>query len=736
MLETSFFAHTPSSDRPDVWHGLKEHLSKVAVRCRISAEKLGAAELGYYAGLWHDLGKYNPNFQQYLENCHRGDRAESVQHAIHGAILAARTIQPLAAIIHGHHAGLPHITEMMEKRIHDPDWQDSYQVVIDNAQKSGIELDPDFDWQSLMTDLGFDEFGYELFLRLLFSALVDADYLDTESHFEPETSEQRSSPTNVVELWNVLRANQERLLDESASKQNIVNVNQVRAEVYQCCIDAAEPEHKPGVFRLAVPTGGGKTRSSLAFALKHAVINKLDRVIVAVPYTSIIEQTVEVYREIFGNDAVLEHHSAAKTNVDNEDARATQAKARLATQNWDVPLVVTTTVQLFESLFSRKTSRCRKLHNITNSVIILDEVQTLPIGLMQPIVNVLEELAKRYRVTIVLCTATQPALEGESAYLKGFSSIQDIVPVEQAKSHFRSLSRVNYEFPETLWSWSQVREDIELHQHEQALVILNTRKDALQLLSEFSKLDESSSVFHLSTLLCGAHRRKVLAEVKSRLYYNQPCILISTQVVEAGVDLDFPAVYRALGPLDRIVQAAGRCNREGKREAKGRVVIFQPEAGGMPLGEYHTAFTETANLLQRQPDMKDPEIFLPYFRSLYQGIDTDKYGIQKSRAQLNYPETADKFKLIPDDTQPVVIEYDDTVKMLLRQIQRRKLRKSDHRDLQPYLVNLRNREFQAAAGVRREVAPGIWVWEGGYDAVRGISMGENAIVRDPYDLLT
>ena len=732
MIKPEFSAHTPSKEHPDIWHDLKKHLEKVAFKCRGSAEKLGASELGYYAGLWHDLGKYNPKFQQYLENCHRGDRAESVQHAIHGAILAAQSIQPLAAIIHGHHAGLPYVTEMMEKRIHDPHWQDSYQVVINNAQKSGIDLAPDLHWQSLMVNLGLDSLGYELFLRLLFSSLVDADYLDTESHFEPTTSQQRLATTNVVELWTVLKSNQEELLHKAISTPSIVNVNQVRAEVYEYCQTAAE--YSPGVFRLAVPTGGGKTRSGLAFALKHAVKYKLDRVIIAVPYTSIIEQTVESYRNIFGHEAVLEHHSAIKSTVDEDDARSVQAKARLATQNWDAPLIVTTTVQLLESLFARKTSRCRKLHNIARSVIILDEVQTLPIGLMQPIVSVLEELAKRYHVTIVLCTATQPALEGESAYLKGFSSIQDIVPIEQAKLHFRSLSRVNYEFPETPWSWSQVRKDIEVNEHKQALVILNTRKDALALIGEFSELDESLSIFHLSTLLCGIHRRKVLAEVRSRLEDEKPCILISTQVVEAGVDLDFPAVYRALGPLDRIVQAAGRCNREGKYE-KGRVVIFQPEAGGMPPGEYATAFTETANLLKRQPDMNDPEIFLHYFRSLYQGIDTDKHGIQKSRAQLNYPETADKFKLIPDDTQPVVIEYDDKVKRLLKEIQRRGLRKQDHRDLQPYMVNLRNREFQAAAEVRREVATGVWVWEGGYDEVLGISMGENSIVRDPYDFI-
>jgi CRISPR-associated endonuclease/helicase Cas3 len=737
VTKLEFAAHTPSKENPEVWHSLREHLEKVATRCQKSAEKLGADKLGYYGGLWHDLGKYNPGFQEYLKDCHRGAQAESVQHAIHGAILAARSLQPIAAIIHGHHAGLPEIQEMMQKRIHDPAWQDSYQVVITNAQQAGIELAPDFDWQALMAKLKLDALGYELFLRLLFSCLVDADYLDTESHFEPKTTQQRSPVVDVSQLWNLLEADQAKLLDKAAATRTMASkassVNQVRAEVYQACIAAAQLE--PGVFRLAVPTGGGKTRSGLAFALKHAVANHLDRVIIAVPYTSIIEQTVGVYRSIFGDEAVLEHHSAAKAVVDNEDARAAQAKARLATQNWDAPLIVTTTVQLFESLFARKPSRCRKLHNIVNSVIVLDEVQTLPIGLIQPIVNLLEELAKRYRVTVVLCTATQPALEGGSSYLEGFSCVQDIVPVELAKSHFRSLSRVSYEMPKGVWSWAQVRADIEKHQHNQALIILNARKDALDLLAEFSGLDESLPVFHLSTLLCGKHRRAVLADVRSRLAQDQPCILISTQVVEAGVDLDFPAVYRALGPLDRIVQAAGRCNREGKRETKGRVVIFQPEAGRMPPGEYATAFAETANLLKRKLDMDDPEIFLPYFQSLYQGINTDKHEIQQSRVRLNYPETAERFELIPKDTQPVIIEYDEQAKTLLRQIQQRGLLKRNHQDLQPYIVNLRDREFRAAKDVRREIAPGIWVWEGSYDPGKGICLGEAAIVQDPADLI-
>jgi CRISPR-associated endonuclease/helicase Cas3 len=469
--------------------------------------------------------------------------------------------------------------------------------------------------------------------------------------------------------------------------------------------------------------------------LRQAARYEHDRVIVAVPYTSIIEQTVNVYRKIFGEEAVLEHHSAAKVTVNDEDARSTQAQARLATQNWDAPLIVTTTVQLLESLFHNRTSRCRKLHNIVNSVIILDEVQTLPIGLLAPIVNVLQELAARYHVTIVLCTATQPALEGKSPYLEGFEHVQDIIEPQQAQKHFRELSRVNYEIPDKSWSWTEVAEDVRVHRHEQALLILNTRKDALELLATLSVGDskDDEHLFHLSTLLCGVHRRKVLEEVRSRLKEKLPCWLVSTQVVEAGVDLDFPAVYRALGPLDRIVQAAGRCNREGN-EAKGRVVIFQPADGCTPPGEYATAVAETANLLKQHPDFDNPEIFRPYFENLYQGICTDKGKVQDSRSAYDYPETAKRFKLIPDDTQSVVIKYDGHANQLIREIQQKGMKPRHHRALQPYLVNLREREFKQAAEVRREIAPGIWLWEGDYDQGKGIGLGGSSIVRDPADL--
>jgi CRISPR-associated endonuclease/helicase Cas3 len=725
-MKPQFYAHTPSKLNPNRWHDLKEHLKDVANITSQLATKLSASELGYYAGLWHDLGKYNPAFQKYLEHCHQGsDQARSIPHAIYGAILASERLSPLAPIIDGHHAGLPQIQNMMQKRVNHPNYAADYETVLKLAGEAGIDLKPTLDLKATLPDFQ-DKLQYELFLRLLFSCLVDADFLDTEAHFSPELTQHRAPIYTVQDLRNRLEIKQAQLLTNA--DPNIVN--QVRAEVYHACLDAATVSS--GVFRLAVPTGGGKTRSSLTFALNHAVQHGHDRVIVAVPYTSIIEQTVEVYRSLFGEAAVLEHHSAAKAIVDDEDARTGAAQARLATQNWDAPLIVTTTVQLLESLFHNRTRRCRKLHNIVNSVIILDEVQTLPIRLLEPVVNVLQELTSRYHVTVVLCTATQPALEGNSPYLKGFNSVRDIIPSDQAIEHFRVLSRVNYEAPEQPWSWEHVVQDIQEHHHSQALIVLNTRKDALELLSQFQSCD---GVFHLSTLLCGAHRREVLAQVRSRLQNDLPCYLVSTQVVEAGVDLDFPVVYRALGPLDRIVQAAGRCNREGKRATKGRVVIFHTEQGRTPPGEYATAIQQTANLLKQQPNFDDPEIFQPYFRSLYQGINTDQAEIQKYRAAYDYPETARRFKLIPDETYPVVIEYDDRAREVLREIQNRGLRSRDHRALQPYLVNLRQREFQQSTDVRREIAPGIWVWEGGYDPVQGILIGNTAIVRDPADLI-
>ena len=303
-----------------------------------------------------------------------------------------------------------------------------------------------------------------------------------------------------------------------------------------------------------------------------------------------------------------------------------------------------------------------------------------------------------------------------------------------ARAHFSRLSRVDYELPSGPWEWADVAED--LIRSQQGLVVLNTRKDALRVLAEVSSRGDSDAVLHLSTLLCGAHRREVLESVRDRLKQKEPCYLISTQVVEAGVDLDFPVVYRAMGPLDRIVQAAGRCNREGNLTHKGRVVVFTPVEGKVLPGEYRTAVDETVRVVQRPGlDFDDPAIFEGYFRSLYQGVKTDKHDIQSYQSAMDYPEVAQRFKLIADDTTAVVIQYDDVVRDRITKIQRRGLMPADYRVLQPYLVNLRDREFRQAQDLREEIASGVWVWQGSYDSVYGIGIGDRAIAYDPTDLI-
>jgi CRISPR-associated endonuclease/helicase Cas3 len=485
-------------------------------------------------------------------------------------------------------------------------------------------------------------------------------------------------------------------------------------------------DQPPGIYRLAVPTGGGKTRSSLAFGLHHAIKHDLSRVIVAIPYTSIIDQTAGDYRAILGDKAVLEHHSAVV--LEDEETPET-LRVRLASQNWDAPVVVTTTVQLFESLFANRPSRCRKLHNIANSVLILDEAQTLPIHLLGPILDVLQELVDNYKVTVVLCTATQPAFEGESQYLKGLKEVRDIVP--DPGRYFRELKRVTYDIIPERWDWVRVAD--EMKSCSQSLAIVNTRKDALALLDAL----EDPDALHLSTLLCGAHRRKVLEDdVKQRLRNDASCRLVSTQVVEAGVDLDFPLVLRAMGPLDRIVQAAGRCNREGRMAQPGRVIVFDPQEGSAPRGAYKTAMAE-AEIILKQPgvDLHNPEVFEDYFQRLYQDVDTDKKNVQALREKLDFPEVAKRFRMIEKNTTPVIVNYGSGKALELINEAKYTGVVSKHlwRRLQPFAVNLYEYKFKQcqAKGLVEEVIPGVWLWKGAYDKVRGI----RDIIRDPADLI-
>ena len=440
---------------------------------------------------------------------------------------------------------------------------------------------------------------------------------------------------------------------------------------------------------------------------------------------------MDVYGGIFGAESVLEHHSAVTPHDDPSDPLSYQEVwARLASQNWDAPIVVTTSVQLFESLFANRPSNCRKLHNIARSVVILDEVQTLPPELLTPILDVLQDLVNHYHVSVLLCTATQPALQ-DGPYLKGLSDVREIIA--DPTQYFAALQRVRYELPAPgeRWTWERVAG--EMQSADQGLAIVNTKQDALRLLDAI----HDPEAFHLSTLLCGAHRRDVLREIRQRLTAGGGCRVVSTQVVEAGVDLDFPLVLRALGPLDRIVQAAGRCNRQGRLPAR-RVVIFVPEEGALPPGGYKTG-TDTALSLLNRPgaDLHDPMLYRTYFERLYQAIDLDKKRIQDCREALDYPEVAQRFRLIEDNTAPIVVRPDnyrhevDTLLNLLRRAEEppRWLL----RCLQPYIVGARTRLISEyhREGLLNEAAPGVWEWLGQYDAVRGLTVAN----RDPVDLV-
>ncbi len=718
------YAHTPNCQ--GIWHYLSDHLNDVAYLTEEFAGVFGNSDLGYVVGLLHDIGKADPGFQSYLKAQAQGRYSPSVPHAWGGAALAyvgkqSLPWRELCLAIAGHHSGLDEpgmLSNRLVARINqNPDLVRLFQNTLSHVipeTRSGLAVSVESAPNSMKQELN---------IRMLFSALVDADRLDTERHFEPTKFELRQKwQDDMYLLWERFETNQNELLNTADSTKI---VNRVRNEVYESCLQAAEGPK--GIYRLTVPTGGGKTRSALAFGIRHALANGLRRIVVAIPYTSIIDQTAKVYREILGEDAVLEHHSQVDYLRDElAGNHMSTFRYELAEENWDAPVIVTTNVQLFESLFSNRPSKCRKIHNLANSVIILDEVQTLPTEILRPTLDVLRALIEDYGVSVVFCTATQPALQ-TTPFLDELKSVDAREIVPNYPEHFEVLRRVDYEVRSEEESLASIAEEI--RSEPQVLVILNTRREALEL---FSKVNEGEDTFHLSTFLCGAHRRKLIGEISNRIKNVDPVRVISTQVVEAGVDLDFPVVYRALGPLDRIVQAAGRCNREGKIDS-GKVVVFRPEGLKSPRGPYAAGIEKTRLLLERYPPEKlhDPAVHEEYFQSLYYDLELDKYNIQDFRQELNYPEVANRYRLIAQDTVPVVVPYEDSFTLLEQWVNYPS--REVWRRLQLYVVNLFRHE---ALGLEREkwllkVAEELYRWEGGYDSRKGIIEA----LYDPADLV-
>lgn len=694
---TNLFAHTPASGS-QVFHDLGEHLAGVADRASELASKFGAGEIGSALGLIHDLAKADPRFQLYLQECFEGKKGKSCPHATPSAAAAKHILGLFVIPVIGHHAGMPNACELREKL----DNVDNRSVEAANELMKSFDLPKSL--QSSTPEWALkNPIAAEMLTRMAFSALVDADYLDTENHFSPNTQELRGNYPSLAEYQDTLSVN----LAQFANKPG--HVNKIRAEILVSCKKAAT--NPKGGFRLTVPTGGGKTFSGLAFALDHAIANKMDRVIFAIPFTSIIEQTAEIYQSVFGHENVLEHHSAVEI-ADDEGQSESEVRRRLAAENWDCPLVVTTTVQLFESLLSNRPSRCRKLHNIANSVIVLDEVQSLPPERLKPILDVLHELVAHYGCSVVFCTATQPDYSNVDDRL--WREAIELVP--NYEDHFAALKRVSLQVCEEIWSNQRVAEEIE--SSDQVLAIFNSKKDAEEMARRCSHL---GGIYHLSTLMCADHRRRTLAQVREHLDNGQPVRLISTQVVEAGVDVDFPFVMRHRGPLSSIVQAAGRCNREG-RLASGTCLVFSMEDSTAPKGTYGTATAKTDIILQEYIDPMSPEAMGHYFRDFLQLTKTD-LGIQEMRRALAFADVAKAFQMIDDDTQPVIIEnypFFDVGKLLAMDYLPPRLW---FRRLAPFTVQIRRSTLDrlVKAGQVRMHDLGAWIYSGPYDRLIGFS---------------
>lgn len=707
----SIYAHTLDGHPPEDWEPLEVHLREVAELAAEFASAFGARDWGYLAGLWHDLGKYSREFQAKLH----GEKSQ-VEHAAAGAALTAELLREygpgalaLAAVIAGHHGGIPDKTE-------EPQGKTPLSQRIKNGKKHLDAIrhliapevfecsEPEtLPWMPALTASKLGKCSNEFltlsfFARMLFSALVDADSLRTEKFCQPDNERQH---LRFDELGTLSERLDSALNEMTRKAEGNAVVHAKRASILQWCREAAN--HPPGFFSLNVPTGGGKTLSGLSFALNHAVKKNLRRVIVAVPYLTITQQTSEVYARHLGSENVLEHHSNLDDSADLEERKPEAIRRQLATENWASPVIVTTSVQLCESLLSNKRSRCRKLHHVARSVIILDEAQCLPNGCLAPVMHVLKELVEHYGCTVLLCTATQPALHHRESFKEGIQNIHPIIPPESELDLHGSLKRVEID-------WSMAREPVLLETltekivlHPCVLTIVHRKADARELCRLLKAQCPEDRVFHLSTNMCPAHRRKVLRRIRAALSdwrkRGTPVRVVSTQLIEAGVDLDFPVVFRALAGLDSIAQAAGRCNREGLLKGLGQVFVFRSESPPPP--DLQHAFDESCIVLQQTDyrlDLSDPKVFTRFFAEVYQKLDRDQNAVMSLLKTLSWDTAARRFHMIRDEGQvPFIVPYDAEGRCRLEKAQKHlslglPLNRAHFRSLQAYTISV----FQSA----------------------------------------
>lgn len=687
-IESRFFAHSTDDPGKSNWHPLAQHLKSTGELAAQRAAAFGGEQAARLQGELHDLGKYTQSFQRRLA----GDLGR-VDHATWGAKIIAERYgqcgQLLAYGIAGHHAGLANGQGQGERiplasRLAATDLD-----ALDPAWERDIALPPKLTLPALKAHPDRKQFQYAFLTRMLFSCLVDADFIDTENFYlalKGGTSARAEAYPTLEEL----RSRLDTYLGGFALQGR---VNPVRARILNHA--RAQAHSNIGLFSLTAPTGGGKTLTSLAFALDHAIHHGLRRIIFVIPFTSIIEQNAAVFRQAFGDlgkQAVLEHHSAfveqSTTRSDSEKYQANH-KLRLAMENWDAPVVVTTAVQFFESLFAARPSQCRKLHSIAGSVVVLDEAQTMPLKLLRPCVAVIDELARNYRTSVVLCTATQPALENPN-FRGGLENVRELAP--DPPRLFKELERIRVRRLGVL-------DDASLTQHlrdrEQLLCIVNNRHHARTL---YQFIQDLPGALHLSTWMCAKHRSDVLEQVRKKLRDGQPCRLVTTSLIEAGVDVDFPTVLRAEAGLDSIAQAAGRCNREGRRDRDAsEVLVFATANDDWAPPPDLRQFAQVAHeVLRRHTDPLAPDAIREYFNLLYwqRGDEQlDKHGLLqllKSSQMESLPmeSLAKKFRMIDDAHVTVIISYDEEARAALKKLGFVQGCMEPARELQPYGVQI------------------------------------------------
>lgn len=726
------FAH--SANTAGGRHAFTDHAKSTAELARRFAEPFGAGDLGYALGLSHDAGKVDCAWQDRLLAAEVSGGRVGGPHWELGAKLLLPVADFAALAVFGHHGDLSKPSDLKGLAAKDlPDERTNYARFVTLVPEivsvlSGPQLIP----QTWLQDWSILEMG----IRLVFSALVDADHLDTAAHFQGLDAPSVAAPADMPALLRRFENQRATMLAGRRARRGRSPLDADRSAVYDEVISHAQGPS--GVYRLPAPTGSGKTITAAGFALHHAAHHGMARVIVAVPFLTITEQNAQVYRDLVGEGEVLEHHSQAE--FDRGDHRT-----RLAAENWDAPFLVTTTVQLFDSLFGRRPARSRKLHRLANAVLILDEVQALPLPLLVPILDGLRVLTEQFGTTVVLTSATQPSFHriGPWSDLR----IHELVAGSQAL--FDRFRRVVYEWrvsPQP--TLAQVADEVAAVTERQALVVVNTIDQARSM---FRLLAErmSGTLLHLSTRMCPAHRRHVLDTVRGLLANGQPVMVVSTQLIEAGVDVDFPVVFRAMAPAESLQQAGGRANREGARPTPGRVVVF--DASDAPTPRFYRSAVSATRLYfgpetgKAAPD--DLTALDAYYRDLY-GTTAVEDGrrareIQQCRQVLDYQGTAEgredpasgqrmsqfAFRMIDEDTVPVVITtYGDhrRVQALLNELADPDRRSREtFRSIRPYMVALPRRLITdpsvAAQCVCILDGVDLYRWDGRYDDALGVA---------------